>query len=176
MFSAAKAALGRWEQFNLGWVQAWSPDESINAGGLVAVAGRSLGLWWLNACRIVYLVDEMQPRRRFGFAYGTLPGHVECGEERFLVEWREDDTVWYDVRAFSRPRLWAARIAYPLTRLLQKQFARDSRVAMPASIPVNSSSPPVFSSSAKKGPDRTRPKRRRSAPVRSTSPRPTSSR
>ena len=46
-----------------------------------------LGLWWLNACRIVYVVDEAGPVTKFGFAYGTLPGHAGTGEERFLVEW-----------------------------------------------------------------------------------------
>src|SRR5688500_2437047 len=37
VFAAAKAALGRWEQFDLGWVRAWSPADSIKAGGLVGV-------------------------------------------------------------------------------------------------------------------------------------------
>src|SRR4051812_32282627 len=41
VFESARAALGRWEQFRLGWVEAWSPDESIKAGNLVAVAGWS---------------------------------------------------------------------------------------------------------------------------------------
>jgi uncharacterized protein (UPF0548 family) len=69
----------------------------------VAVIARALGLWWLNACRIVYIVDESEPLRRFGFAYGTLPGHVGTGEERFLVEWDPaGDGVWYDILAFSR--------------------------------------------------------------------------
>jgi hypothetical protein len=39
----------------------------------VAVLARSLGLWWLNACRIVSVVNEDGPGKRFGFAYGTLP-------------------------------------------------------------------------------------------------------
>ena len=132
VFSAAKAALGRWEQFDLGWVKAWSPDDSINAGCLVAVAGRSLGLWWLNACRVVYVVDERDgPVSRFGFAYGTLPGHVEAGEERFLVEWdRSDDAVYYDILAFSRPRHALARLGHPWVRRLQKRFGRASAAAM----------------------------------------------
>jgi uncharacterized protein (UPF0548 family) len=88
-------------------------------------------VWWLNACRIVYAVDEMGPVCRFGFAYGTLPGHAESGEERFLVEWdRADDDVWYDIIAFSRPNHLLARLGYPLTRRTQKRFARDSAAAM----------------------------------------------
>ncbi len=72
---------------------------------VVAVLGRAVGLWWLNCCRIVYVVNEVGLVAKFGFAYGTLPGHVESGEERFQVEWnRNDNTVWYDLLAFSRPK------------------------------------------------------------------------
>ena len=79
VFRSAKAALRRWEQFRLGWVEAWPPDTPIQAGEVVAVMGRAIGVWWLNACRIVYVVDESGPISKFGFAYGTLPGHVESG-------------------------------------------------------------------------------------------------
>jgi len=132
VFAAAQAALGRWEQFNLGWVQAWSPDDSIRAGGLVGVTGRAVGLWWLNACRVVYVVDERDgPVTRFGFAYGTLPEHAESGEERFLIEWdRAGGGVWYDILAFSRPRQFLARLGHPWVRRLQKRFGRDSAKAM----------------------------------------------
>jgi uncharacterized protein (UPF0548 family) len=76
-------------------------------------------------------VDEAGPVARFGFAYGTLPGHAESGEERFLVEWdRTGDAVRYDVLAFSRPRHPLARLGYPLTRRAQRRFARDSAAAM----------------------------------------------
>ena len=99
VFTRAKAALGRWEQFRLGWVEAWSPETPIQTGEVVAVIARQLGLWWLNACRIVYVVDETGPVSRFGFAYGTLPDHAGTGEERFLVEWdrateRSGTTSW----------------------------------------------------------------------------------
>jgi uncharacterized protein (UPF0548 family) len=68
---------------------------------------------------------------KFGFAYGTLPEHAESGEERFLIEWdRGENSVWYDILAFSRPRHWLARLGYPLTRRLQARFRRDSAAAM----------------------------------------------
>ena len=114
VFRSAIAALQRWEQFRLGWVEAWSPDTPIQSGEVVAVMGRAIGLWWLNACRIVYVVDESGPISKFGFAYGTLPGHVESGEERFLIEWdRADNSVWYDILAFSttEPLLDPARLS-----------------------------------------------------------------
>ena len=131
VFRSAVAALRRWEQFRLGWVEAWPPDTPIRAGEVVAVMGRVVGLWWLNACRIVHVADEGGATSRFGFAYGTLPGHVESGEERFLVEWdRGDDRVWYDILAFSRPNHVLTRLGYPVVRRLQSRFGRDSAASM----------------------------------------------
>ncbi|MBW3600593.1 MAG: DUF1990 domain-containing protein [Planctomycetes bacterium] len=131
-FNAARGALERWEQFRLGWVEPWPGETPIQCGEIVAVVAHAAGLWWLNACRIVSVVNEENTSvSRFGFAYGTLADHVESGEERFLVEWnRADDAVWYDILAFSRPRHVLARLAYPWARRLQKRFARDSAAAM----------------------------------------------
>ena len=87
VFTRAKAALGRWDQFRLGWMEAWSAKGTIEPGDVVAIIARLLWLWWLNACRVIYVIDEAEPIERFGFAYGTLPAHAGTGEERFLVEW-----------------------------------------------------------------------------------------
>jgi len=131
VFRSAIAALRRWEQFRLGWVEAWPSDTPIQEGEVVAVMGRAIGVWWLNACRVVYVVDEAGPISKFGFAYGTLPGHVESGEERFLIEWdKSDNSVWYDIIAFSRPNQFSARLGYPVVRRLQKRFGRDSAASM----------------------------------------------
>ena len=135
VFQAAVRALRRWEQFRLGWVDAWPSDAPIRPGEVVAVTGRAAGVWWLNACRIVYVVDEAGPISQFGFAYGTLPGHVEKGEERFLIEWdRGDDGVWYDILAFSRPNHPLTRLGYPVVRRLQRRFGRDSAASMLRSV------------------------------------------
>src|SRR5262249_38834277 len=126
-FEAACAALRNWEMFPPGWTRILPAGAPVEPGQAVAMLGRVFGVWWLNACRIVYVIDELAPARRFGFAYGTLPGHVEAGEERFAVELHPDGGVWYDLRAFSRPRYcWMTRLGYPLTRRMQKRFARDS--------------------------------------------------
>lgn len=131
VFERAKAGLERWEQFRLGWLEPWPGDTPLENAQVVAIVAHVMGNWWLTACRIVYIVDEQQPARRFGFAYGTLPGHIEAGEERFLLEWDPaDDRVWYDILAFSRPRHVLARLGYPLVRRMQKQFGRDSAAAM----------------------------------------------
>jgi uncharacterized protein (UPF0548 family) len=116
-FAAAKTALRRWEHFRLGWVEVWPSEAPIQAGQVVAVIARLFGLWWLNACRIVYVVNEEEPVQRYGFAYGTLPEHAESGEERFTVEWHKaDDAVWYAILAFSRPHQLLARVGYPFAR------------------------------------------------------------
>jgi len=134
VFRAARAALERWDQFRLGWVEAGPADTPIRPEQVVAVAARTQGVWCLNVCRIVYVIDEAGPPRRFGFAYGTLPGHVESGEERFLIEWQADDSVWYDILAFSRPRHPLARVGYPYIRRLQKRFGRESAAALAAAV------------------------------------------
>jgi uncharacterized protein (UPF0548 family) len=130
-FERAIEALRRWEMFNIGWVALCWPDAPIEVGTTVGVLARLPLCWSLNACRIVYLVDDAGPVRRWGFAYGTLPEHAERGEESFIVEWRrDDDTVWYDLRAFSRPQQIFTWIGYPAARILQQRFAWDSKRAM----------------------------------------------
>lgn len=130
-FSAAKKALESWRQFDLGWLEAWSPDTPIKTGEVVAVLARAIGLWWLNACRIVYLVNETGPTTKFGFAYGTLPDHAGSGEERFLIEWDQtDDSVWYDILAFSRPQHFLVRLGYPMLRRRQRRFGQESAAVM----------------------------------------------
>jgi uncharacterized protein (UPF0548 family) len=140
-FERAKAALQRWRQFQLGWIEAFPSDTPLRAGETVVVVANLLGTWWTNAARIVYTIDEAATTSptgvitvafaRFGFAYGTLPAHVERGEERFLVEWdRRTDEVAYDILAFSRPRHILTRLGYPFARRMQHQFAKQSAAAM----------------------------------------------
>ena len=132
-YQRAVAALQSWKQFDLGWVRVVPPGKPLEVGTTVAVRTKTFGFWSLNAARIVYVVDERQTRNaRFGFAYGTLPDHVERGEERFTIEWQADDSVWYDIYAFSRPKHPLARLGFPLTRMLQKRFVRDSLAVMKA--------------------------------------------
>jgi uncharacterized protein (UPF0548 family) len=73
-------------------------------------------------CRVVYVVDE--PDRR-GFAYGTLPGHPESGEELFSVRYDPaSDAVYAEVSAFWRPASWWSRAGGPLTKLAQRVITR----------------------------------------------------
>lgn len=135
VFEAACESLRTWEQFPRSWVEIWPPQAPLEAGQMIAIYARSLGFWWWNACRIVYVVDETGPLTRYGFAYGTLPDHAGSGEERFLIEWdRETNQVGYDILAFSRPLKLLFRLAYPYMRLTQKRFGRDSKAALQAAV------------------------------------------
>ncbi len=69
-------------------------------------------------CVVVYTVED---DRRRGFAYGTAAGHPERGEELFVVELRDDDTVALMIRAFSRPAAWWSRLGSPVARLVQSR-------------------------------------------------------
>ena len=73
-------------------------------------------------CRVVYVIDEPDVR---GFAYGTLPGHPESGEERFAVR-RDPDTsaVYAEVSAFSRPATWWSKAGGPFVSIAQRIIAK----------------------------------------------------
>ena len=130
-FANAAEAVRRWKMFDVPGMQLCWPHAPIEVGTEVAVVVHHFGFWSINFCRIVYVIDEDGPVRRYGFAYGTLREHAEQGEERFSVEWdRASDIVSYEVLSFSRPGSVLTRIAYPLARRLQKQFVRNSLAAM----------------------------------------------
>lgn len=127
-FKAAKAAIDDWKMFDLDWIELFPKCPSVQVGTAVAVVVRHLGFWSVNISHIVYVIDE---ESRYGFAYGTSPCHSEEGEEKFLVEHdRATDELWYDLYAFSKPKHPLARIGYPISRYLQKRFARESLAAM----------------------------------------------
>ena len=139
-YGHAKTAVQQWKMFPPEIAELYWPDIPIDSGSTVAVAFRVGFFWSLNACRIVYTIEEQNGNdsdcvARFGFAYGTLPTHAMKGEERFTVEWRRaDDSVWYDQAAFSRPEHWWGYLGFPLLRKKQKLFRQLSAEAMQRAI------------------------------------------
>ncbi len=131
-FEKAKSSIRTWKMFDIGWVKLFYPNTPIEPEKTVAIMARHYGFYSLNAARIIYdFDDETKELLRFGFAYGTLTEHGEIGEERFSVEYSQSNgEVWYDLFAFSRPGALLAKVGYPLSRHLQKAFARDSKKAM----------------------------------------------
>lgn len=81
-------------------------------------------------CRVLSVADE--PDRQV-FAYGTLPGHLESGEERFEVVRDDDGVVTLRIVAFSRHTPGPARWLGPLTssgqRVVAARYVRAARRA-----------------------------------------------
>jgi uncharacterized protein (UPF0548 family) len=131
LFERAKLALIAWKQFDLGWTELLPRGAPVDVGTTVAVRIRHLGFWSLNGSRVVYGVGHPKDGPVFGYAYGTLTNHAECGEELFDVSLEPaSGEVRYRIRAASKPRAPLARLGYPIVRVLQARFRRDSVLAM----------------------------------------------
>jgi uncharacterized protein (UPF0548 family) len=126
-FEAAKLAIQSWSMFPGGWARIHNERVPIEKNRIVVMTANVLGIWWANASRIVYTVDTPKD---FGFAYGTLPHHVESGEELFHVFIDDKDQVWYEIKAFSRPRHILPRLFYPMARFFQRKFVKASMLNM----------------------------------------------
>lgn len=91
---------------------------------LGTVVQMTLGLGTVGVkipCRVVHVIEEPD---RAGFAYGSLPGHPESGEESFVVERRTDGSLTFTIAAYSRPATRLARLGGPLTTLVQTAMTR----------------------------------------------------
>jgi uncharacterized protein (UPF0548 family) len=117
-FDRAADGLRAWQAHRGAGVTVFPPDAPLRTGTDVIVSARTGPLHALAPCRVVYTIDEPE---RFGFAYGTLPGHPECGEEAFVVERGADDATTFTIVAFSRPDAFSARIGRPFARSIQRR-------------------------------------------------------
>ena len=120
-FDRAAGGLRAWQAHLGAGVGVYPPDAPLQPGTDVVVTARAGPLYALAPCRIVYACDEPD---RFGFAYGTLPGHPECGEEAFLVERDAHGAVTFSIVAFSRPATLATRLGRPIARRVQQRTTR----------------------------------------------------
>jgi uncharacterized protein (UPF0548 family) len=116
VFSGARQGLMSWDvQRNAGATV--YPLETPPREGLTVFVGLGFGPARITArCRVVW-TDEPG---RVGFAYGTLPGHPERGEESFVVTQDDDGEVWFTVRAFSEQATWYSRIGAPVSAMVQR--------------------------------------------------------
>ena len=95
------------------------PGSRVEEGRTVVLLLRA-GLWAPAPCRVVYVLAEAD---EIGYAYGTLPGHPECGEVAFTLR-REGDRALLVVRSFSRRVDPLARLGAPFARHVQKRVTR----------------------------------------------------
>lgn len=109
-------------------LKAWACHRGIGAtvhpegapiieGSTVLVVLRAGPVRLLAPDRIVAVVNEPD---RFGFVYGTLPGHPEKGEEAFLVDRHANGRTTATIRVVAEGDWLIARIASPLVRCLQR--------------------------------------------------------
>ncbi len=116
-FDGAARDLFAWRMHSRAGLQVQASDVPLRHDTVVLMR------WGLGAlsvkipCRVLDVVDE---RRRRGFTYGTLPGHPEAGEERFLLEQREDGRILLTITAYSRPASTLAKFGGPISRAVQR--------------------------------------------------------
>lgn len=128
-FARAAGALTTW-QAQRGAGMTVYPGDPVREGATFAILF-PLPVGFVTAAgRIVYVTDE--PDRR-GFAYGTLPGHPEQGEEAFTVS-RRDGRTWLDLSAFSRPRHPLAVVGRPASRLMARRATAGYIAGMRAAL------------------------------------------
>lgn len=116
VWERAQEAIRRWEAHRFAGFTV-TPTMAKLEPGTTVIASRVIGPVILAIpCRIVYCTDETE---RFGFAYGTLPGHPERGEEAFHVLRGPEKSVTAQIVAFSRPDDLPTRLAAPVARRVQ---------------------------------------------------------
>lgn len=121
VWERAKEALGTWVPHRHAGIDVFPPGAEQEEGATVVLNKSAGPMTVLAPCRVVYRTDEAT---RVGFAYGTLPGHPEKGEEAFHVVLAADGVVAVELVAFSRPSEALARLAGPLAREVQKAVTR----------------------------------------------------
>jgi uncharacterized protein (UPF0548 family) len=116
-FDAAVEALFSWQMHRHAGARVSADARAEHEGAVAAIRlGPVRG-----SCRVVAVIDE--PRRK-GFAYGTLDGHPEAGEELFVIGLGDDGTVAATVLAVSRPAWRVAQLAAPVARRIQRTMAQ----------------------------------------------------
>lgn len=121
VFADAAGKVLRWQVQKGAGLKVDTSSPVAEAGAVVRTTLRLGPVTFHAPCRVVYVLDE--PRRK-GFAYGTLPGHPETGEEAFIVTHEADDSVTFTVIAFSRPATLLTRLGSPVARAVQEYITR----------------------------------------------------
>jgi uncharacterized protein (UPF0548 family) len=116
-FERAVLGLKTWKAHRLPGMRLFPPGQEIRTGANVIVTMGTPMVALAAPCRIVSVIDG---QTRWGFAYGTLPGHPEQGEEAFVVSISPDQTVRFEIKAFSRPGDPLVRLSGPIGRGIQR--------------------------------------------------------
>lgn len=115
-FGQAVSGLQTWQAHRTKRTRVYPELQQIVEGGSVIVVLGSKSLAIAAPFRIVKVVAGED---LFGFAYGTLPGHPERGEESFLESRAKDGSVDFRIRSFSRPQSSLVRLSGPVSQTIQ---------------------------------------------------------
>jgi uncharacterized protein (UPF0548 family) len=118
-FDRCAIALMTWGVHRASGLDVRASHSPAQVGAVVSQLVGVRGLGVVAPCKVVYVLDE--PDRR-GFAYGTLPGHPESGEESFVISILDDESVALDIRSFSRPGNVISRIGRPVSHWVQDKM------------------------------------------------------
>ncbi len=121
-FEAAADALAGFATHRLPYMFLHPAGARVSEGLDVIVCARIGPLWTANPCRVVYVE---RTANRFVYAYGTLPGHSEHGEELFAVERGADGQVRAQTVALARPQDLLARLGKPIAHRVQRRIKVD---------------------------------------------------
>lgn len=97
-------------------------ESDVVVPGARVVSGFGVGPFRINApCEVVWVHPRLPggAPQSAGFAYGTLPGHPERGEEAFEVEIDAQGRVFLKITAFSRHSNWFYMAGGALARRAQ---------------------------------------------------------
>ena len=126
VLARAVAGLEAWAVYP-GWLTLYPAQPPLKVETDVALITGLGPLKTVSAVRVVNIEKDIEKdNAHAAFTLGTLPQHAVSGGERFCVYRDEQERVWYELTAVSKPQQPLVKLGAPVLRLVQTQFAKDS--------------------------------------------------
>ncbi|MEO9181803.1 MAG: DUF1990 domain-containing protein [Acidimicrobiales bacterium] len=120
LFERAVVGLESWKAHEGAGMSIFPARSRLTPDATVLTSIKIGPLTMVAPCRII---RRWESTTTFGFAYATLPGHPESGEESFSLE-RRNDGAFFVIRAFSRPASLLVRLGGPAGPAVQRLVTR----------------------------------------------------
>lgn len=120
-FQRAAAAVFDWRMQRGVGLRVRATGPAGRPGTVVVLTAGLARLGYDIPCRVVWAQTAGDER---GFAYGTLPGHPQRGEEAFLVRLEPGGQVVFRLRIFARLATPLARLGGPVSTAVQRLATR----------------------------------------------------
>jgi len=131
IFENAKSGLKNYQaQIGAGLVVV-ANDKHLKENTSLFIGINLLFLSVVARTRIAY-VNESE--NAFSYAYGTLDGHPEEGEEAFILTIDENENVVLEIICFSKMKCIGTKIGKPVARYLQRRVTNNYLKAMAAHV------------------------------------------